>query len=148
MGIEQSTALWEQLRAAGHIDVKGKVQDSLKKALKEGTLAVPESFSPQLQQITQVLRKLAGRLEVKNADERRQVRPRQAVLQSQDFSSPLGQEQYVSALIAANEKLLSDAARARDVAGKAGDAESQDLMVGRITLHQKTVWMLKSFLKG
>jgi DNA-binding ferritin-like protein len=25
---------------------------------------------------------------------------------------------------------------------------SQDLMIGRITLHQKTIWMLKSFLKG
>jgi starvation-inducible DNA-binding protein len=37
---------------------------------------------------------------------------------------------------------------ARDVAGQANDAESQDLMIGRITLHQKTIWMLKSFLKG
>lgn len=25
--------------------------------------------------------------------------------------------------------------------------ESQDLIIGRITLHQKTVWMQKSFLK-
>jgi DNA-binding ferritin-like protein len=24
----------------------------------------------------------------------------------------------------------------------------QDLMIGRITLHQKTIWMLKSFLKA
>jgi starvation-inducible DNA-binding protein len=54
----------------------------------------------------------------------------------------------VRALIAANEKLVGDAARARDVAGLANDAESQDLMIGRITLHQKTIWMLKSFLKG
>ena len=61
---------------------------------------------------------------------------------------PLVQEEYVRALIAANGKLVSDAARARDVAGEAGDAESQDLMIGRITLHQKTVWMLKSFLKA
>jgi hypothetical protein len=50
--------------------------------------------------------------------------------------------------IAANEKLVGDAARTRDVAGKANDAESQDLMIGRITLHQKTIWMLKSFLMG
>jgi DNA-binding ferritin-like protein len=28
------------------------------------------------------------------------------------------------------------------------DAESQDLMIGRITLHQTTIWMLKSFLNG
>src|SRR6185436_2507960 len=36
-------------------------------------------------QITQILRKLAGRLEIKNADERRQVRLRQAVLHSPEF---------------------------------------------------------------
>jgi starvation-inducible DNA-binding protein len=65
-----------------------------------------------------------------------------------EFVSPLSQEEYVRALIAANEKLVADAARARDVAGEAHDAESQDLMIGRITLHQKTIWMLRSFLKG
>jgi starvation-inducible DNA-binding protein len=57
------------------------------------------------------------------------------------------QEDYVRALIAANGKVLSDAASARDVAGETGDAESQDLMICRITLHQKTIWMLRSYLK-
>jgi starvation-inducible DNA-binding protein len=64
-----------------------------------------------------------------------------------EFAAPLSQEAYVRQLITANEKLLADAARARDLAGEVNDAESQDLMIGRITLHQKTVWMLKSFLK-
>lgn len=68
--------------------------------------------------------------------------------QMKEFESPLPQDEYVRALIAANEKLLADAARARDIAGDANDPESQDLMVERITLHQKTAWMLKSFLKG
>jgi len=65
-----------------------------------------------------------------------------------EFVSPLPQEDYVRALIAANEKLIQDAARARDLAGELNDAETQDLMIGRITLHQKTAWMLKSYLKG
>jgi len=65
-----------------------------------------------------------------------------------EFSSPLAQDEYVRALIAASGKVVSDAERARDLAGEAGDAESQDLMIGRITLHQKTIWMLKSFLKA
>ncbi len=67
--------------------------------------------------------------------------------QMKEFSSPLVQEDYVRALIAASGKVVADAERARDIADEAGDAESQDLMIGRITLHQKTVWMLKSFLK-
>lgn len=68
--------------------------------------------------------------------------------QMKEFSAPLAQEEYVKMLIAANEKLLVDASQARDLAGQANDAESQDLMIGRVTLHQKTIWMLKSFLKG
>lgn len=65
-----------------------------------------------------------------------------------EMASPLAQEAYVSALIAGNQKVVADAVTARDLAGAAGDAESQDLMIERITLHQKTIWMLKSFLKG
>jgi starvation-inducible DNA-binding protein len=64
-----------------------------------------------------------------------------------EFVSPLSQDDYVRALIASNGKLIADAERARDIAGEVNDPESQDLMIGRITLHQKTVWMLKSFLK-
>lgn len=64
-----------------------------------------------------------------------------------EFNSPLSQEGYVAALIAANEKLIADASIARDAAANTDDPETEDLMIGRITLHQKTVWMLKSFLK-
>ena len=87
LGVDQSKVLWDHLKAAGHIDAKGKVQDSLKQALKAGTLTVPVQFTAQLDQITVVLKKLAGRLEIKNADERRQVRTRQAVLHSPEFKA-------------------------------------------------------------
>jgi type III restriction enzyme len=87
MGVEQSQALWDDLKAQGHIDARGKVQDSLKKALKDNTLTVPESFSAHLPQIKDVLRKLAGKLEIKNADERKQVQTRQAVLHSEEFKA-------------------------------------------------------------
>ncbi|MCU1202470.1 DEAD/DEAH box helicase family protein [Stenotrophomonas maltophilia] len=73
LGMEQSKALWEHLKAAGHIDAKGKVQDSLKTALKNGVLGLPAEFDAQKAQIAEVLRRLSGRLDIKNADERRQV---------------------------------------------------------------------------
>jgi len=73
LGIEQSKELWEHLKAAGHIDAKGKVQDSLKTALKNGALELPSEFNAQKIQISEVLRKVSGRLDIKNADERRQV---------------------------------------------------------------------------
>ncbi len=87
MGVEQSKALWQYLHNVGYVDGRGKVQDTLKKTLKDGTLTVPEPFSAQLPQIREVLRKLAGKLEIKNADERRQVRTRQAVLHSDEFKA-------------------------------------------------------------
>jgi len=87
LGIEQSHALWEHLKAQGYIDGKGKVQDALHVALKDGTINLPESVAAQAGQIGEILRKLAGRLDIKNADERRQVRPRQAILDSPEFTA-------------------------------------------------------------
>ena len=82
LGFEASKDIWEHLRAKGYIDARGRIQDSLRKALRDKTLIVPETFTKQRAEIAKVLRKIAGRLEIKNADERRRVRPRQAVLQS------------------------------------------------------------------
>ena len=87
LGLAASKAFWGHLWAAGYIDAQGRVQDSLRVALKAGTLTIPDAFADQAAQIAAILRKLAGRLEVKNADERRQVRPRQAVLQSEEFKA-------------------------------------------------------------
>jgi len=87
LGFEQSEALWEHLRARKYINAKGEVQDPLRLALKEGTLDVPEEFEGQRGQVTEILRKLSGRLDIKNADERRQVPPRRAVLDSAEFKA-------------------------------------------------------------
>ena len=110
LGFEQSRVLWDHLKAAGHIDAKGKVQDSLKKALKDGTLTVPEHFAGQLDQISQVLKKLAGELDIKNADERRQVRPRQAVLHSAEFKALWDRIKHKTTYRVQfdNEKLIED----------------------------------------
>lgn len=87
LGFDQSKVLWEHLRAAGFVNAQGKVQDGLRKALKDGTLTLPKPFAAQLPQVKEILRKLAGRLEIKNADERKQVKSRQAVLQGADFKA-------------------------------------------------------------
>ncbi|MET3123942.1 type III restriction enzyme [Oxalobacteraceae bacterium GrIS 2.11] len=111
LGVDQSKALWEHLKAAGHIDAKGKVQDSLKQALKDGTLALPVAFEAQRGQISDVLRKVSGRLEIKNADERKQVRTRQAVLQSAEFKALWDRIKHQTTYRVAfdNEKLVADA---------------------------------------
>ena len=87
LGFEKSEALWNHLETQGMIDARGKVQDVLKQALKDGTLALPAEFQAQKEQIAQALKKLAGRLEIKNADERRQVRVRKEVYLSEEFKA-------------------------------------------------------------
>jgi type III restriction enzyme len=118
LGVEKSKALWEHFKAAGHIDAQGKVQDSLKKALKDGTLQVPEAFTAQLDQITVVLKKAAGRLEIKNADERRQVCTRQAVLHSAEFKALWDRIKHKTTYRVHfdNEKLVESCARALEAA--------------------------------
>ena len=85
LGGDASKVLWEYLKSEGYIAATGRIQDSLRRALKDETFIVPETFTEQLAEIAKVLRKIAGRLEIKNADKRRTVRPRQAVLHSPDF---------------------------------------------------------------
>ncbi len=53
----------------------------------------------------------------------------------------------VKHLVKANEKLLADLKTARDHAGEANDSETEDMMIARMQVHEKTVWMLKSYLE-
>lgn len=65
----------------------------------------------------------------------------------EEFKAPMPQKDYVAALVVAHEKLVDDAIKTRDIAGSLNDLETQDMMIKRIEFHQKTLWMLKSFLK-
>jgi len=113
-----------------------------------GFFALHTAFQAQYEELFLAIDEVAERIRALDAYAIGGLGTLAQTAQMKEFVSPLVQEEYVRALIAANEKLLSDAARARDAAGEAGDAESQDLMIGRITVHQKTVWMLKSYLKA
>ncbi|WP_179403425.1 type III restriction-modification system endonuclease [Burkholderia guangdongensis] len=73
LGIELSRVLWTHLRAQGYIDAQGKVLDALKGALRRGVLALPDAFEMLRAQIVATLRKLCGRFEIHNADERRAI---------------------------------------------------------------------------
>ena len=87
LGVAQSEAIWSHLKDAGYVDAKGKVQDALRQALKDSSLQLPESLQAQLPQVREMLRKLAGKLDIKNADERRTIRTREAVLHGEEFQA-------------------------------------------------------------
>ena len=114
LGSEKSRALWQDLKAQGHIDANGKVHDSLRQALRDDTLSIPAAFEAQRGAITTVLRKSAGRLAIKNADERRRVRPREAILHSTEFKELWDRIKHKTTYRVAfdNEKLLAKCTRA------------------------------------
>ena len=114
LGVEQSKALWQHLQDQGYIDTQGKVLDTLRAALKDDTVDLPEAFAAQAAQIGQILRKLAGRLEIRNADERRQVRVRKEVYLSEAFKALWDRIKHKTTYRVAfdNEKLIAECIQA------------------------------------
>ena len=74
LGFEQSKALWAHLKDSTYIDGAGKVQDTLRTALRDGALALPVEFEPHRGQVVDILRRLARHFDVKDADAKRIVR--------------------------------------------------------------------------
>ncbi|HNX77493.1 MAG TPA: DEAD/DEAH box helicase family protein, partial [Candidatus Rifleibacterium sp.] len=85
LGVEASKKIWEHLEQQGYIDERGKVQDSLKTALKNGNLSIPEAFIAHTASIVSVLKKVSGNLNIKNKDEKRKVSLNKAVYLSPEF---------------------------------------------------------------
>ena len=113
-----------------------------------GFFALHTAFQTQYEELFTAIDEIAERVRALDAYAIGGLGKFAQTAQMKEFVAPQTQEEYVKMLLAANEKLVADAMKARDLAGMANDPESQDLMTGRITLHQKTIWMLKSFLKS
>ena len=87
LGFEESAAIFEHLKTQGFVEAKGKVLDALRTALNDGTFALPKALEGHLAAVREVLRKVAGKLDIKNADERIVVKTRQAILESAEFQA-------------------------------------------------------------
>ncbi|MDP9711556.1 UNVERIFIED_ORG: type III restriction enzyme [Pseudomonas fluorescens] len=122
LGVEQSDKIWKFLKSEGFVDAKGKVQDSLRTALKDGSFKLPEEIKTELgskadvaeEDIQGILKKLAGKLDIKNADDRRIIRTREAVLQSEEFKALWERIKYKTTYRVDfnNDKLIADCAKA------------------------------------
>lgn len=127
LGFEQSKKVWQFLNDENFVDAKGKVQDTLRAALKDGTFELPEEIKQELiethgevqagivaSDIQGVLRKLAGKLDIKNADDRKIIRTREAVLESDEFKELWERIKYKTTYRVEfdNLKLINDCAEA------------------------------------
>ena len=113
----------------------------------QGFFALHTAFQTQYEELFTAGDEIAERIRALGAYAIGGLTALAAKAKMKEFSSPLTQEGYVKALIAGHEKVVADAAKARDIAGQVNDPESEDLMIQRITTHEKALWMLRSFLK-
>ena len=127
LGVEQSEKIWDFLKNDGFVDTKGKVLDTLRAAIKDGSFTLPDDIKQALADqhgdeqaeaiaidVQAVIRKLAGKLDIKNADDRRVIRTREAVLQSDEFKALWDRIKYKTTYRVDfdNEKLIADCASA------------------------------------
>ncbi|MBK1883029.1 DNA starvation/stationary phase protection protein [Luteolibacter pohnpeiensis] len=54
----------------------------------------------------------------------------------------------VAHLIECNEIVVATSMELRKASEEAGDLETQDMVIARIQVHEKALWMLRSFLKN
>ena len=110
LGLEQSNALWNYLLSADYVNADGKIQDTLKQTLKNGTFSVPAQFAFQSDAIKGILLKLSGKLTIRNADERKTVHAREAILDGKEFKELWGRIKFKTSYgVEFNtEKLITD----------------------------------------
>ena len=87
LGIEQSRQLWDHLTAHGYLNRRGQAQDALREALAGNRLALPAEFESVRDAVMQVLSRFTSRIRINRANERRRVKPREAVLNSAEFQA-------------------------------------------------------------
>jgi len=87
LGVEASEEIWKELLRNKHINEKGKVLESLKRDLNENTVKLPEKYVQVHPQVLRILKKISGKLNIKNADDRRKVLLNKAVYLSDDFKA-------------------------------------------------------------
>lgn len=114
---------------------------------RTGFFALHKAFEEQYENLFKAVDEIAERVRALDAYAIGGLAKLAKTAGLEEFSSPMPQKDYVAALIVAHEKLVDDATRVRDLSGETGDLETQDLMINRLQWHEKTLWMLKSYLK-
>ncbi len=85
LGEKASENIWEGLLADNYIDKQGLVRDKLREALRENALTIPYDYEEEKDQIQGILKKIAGKLNIKNRDDREKVNLNKAVYLDEDF---------------------------------------------------------------
>ncbi len=93
-GATNSEAMYQYLQDNNYIDSKGKIQNSLRTDIKNNEFEVPEEYKELKAEITTVITKIAGNLNIKNADDKKLITLNKEVYLSDDFKDLWEQIKY------------------------------------------------------
>jgi type III restriction enzyme len=85
LGQQASEEIFTYFTDRHYIDDHGKVQETLRNALKNNTLELPATYEVNRSAITAIAKKVSGNLNVKNRDDKRNVKLNKQVFLSPDF---------------------------------------------------------------
>lgn len=77
LGAKASEAIYQHLHAEGYIDSKGKIQDSLKQALADNKVNLPDQFAEHAEAIVATIGKVAKGLSIKKHEEKKTAKLRE-----------------------------------------------------------------------
>jgi starvation-inducible DNA-binding protein len=106
-----------------------------------------QAFEEQYNELFQAVDEIAERIRAKGSLAPGGLSNLAKMAGIKEIAEDASAKEMVNALVDANEKLLVDLKAARDCAAEEEDSETEDLMIARIQVHEKTVWMLKSYLE-
>lgn len=106
-----------------------------------------QAFQDHYENLFAAIDDLAERIRALNAFAPGGLRTLAEAAGLEEPNGSLSARDYVTVLAAAHAKTVKDLKSLRDTAGENGDPETEDLAIGRIAWHQKTLWMLTSYLK-
>jgi len=112
-----------------------------------GFFSLHKAFHEQYENLFEAIDELAERVRALDAYAPGGLRHFFKEAGMEELKAPSSAKDYVAGLVLGHEKSIADAVGLRDAANSANDLETQDLVIKRIQWHEKTLWMLKSYLK-
>ena len=85
LGSEASEKIWGHFLNKEYIDKNGKVQEKLKKDLKENNISLPEEYGAESPQIFEIIKKTTRKLNIKNAYDKKKIEVNKEVFLSSEF---------------------------------------------------------------
>ena len=93
-GATNSESMYQYLQENDYIDSRGKIQNSLRTDIKNNEFEVPEEYQALKADITSVITKIAGSLNIKNAEDKQLITLNKEVYLSEEFKDLWEQVKY------------------------------------------------------